>query len=153
MTEASVVTQELRSLLGVEVGPNVYEIERGMIKKFAEAIDDDNPLWQDEDYAKQARYGNIVTPPTFLACLRLDELLDQQMAAECSLTRFLDGGKELEYFQPITVGDIISVSGKVVDLEEREGKRGKMLFIVSELIYKNQRGEIVAKARNILVRY
>lgn len=141
MAEASVITDELRSLLNVEVGPQVYEIEKGMLKKFAEAIGDPNPLWQK------------VAPPTIATALRLDELTEKVWTAKCSLTRFLNAGSELEYYQPVKVGDVISVTGKLADLREREGKMGKMLFMTLELTYKNQKGEIVIKGRNTIIRY
>lgn len=141
MAEASVITDELRSLLNVEIGPQVYEIEKGMLKKFAEAIGDFNPLWQK------------VAPPTIATALRLDELTEKVWTAKCPLTRFLNAGNELEYYQPVKVGDVISVTGKLADLREREGKMGKMLFMTLELTYKNQKGEMVIKGRNTIIRY
>ena len=153
MAEVSVITEELRGLLGVEWGPQVYEIEKGMIRKLAEAIDDPNPLWQDEAHAKKTRYGSIIAPPTFVTSLRLDELYGQVKMAKCPLTRLLNGGNEIEYYQPIKVGDTISVTGKLVDLRERTGKREKMLFMVLELTYKNQRDEVAAIGRNTLIKH
>lgn len=147
MAEASVITEELRNLLDVEVGPQVYEIEKGMVKKFTEAIGDSNPLWRD------------MAPPTFLAALLLEELfspLDSSskiMAATRHLTRILNGGNELEYYQPIKVGDVISVTGRLVNLRERESRAGKMFFLIMEMTYKNQNGELVAKVRNTIIRY
>lgn len=141
MAEASAITDEIRNLLNVEFGPEVYEIEKGMVKKFAEAIDDPNPLWQK------------VAPPTFPTALRLEELTQKVWTVKCPLPRFLNGGSELEYYKPIKVGDVISVTGKLSDVREREGKTGKMLFMTLELTYKNQNGEVVAKGRNTLIRY
>ena len=63
MADESVISEELKSLLNVEFGPEVYEIEKGMLRKFAEAIDDPNPRWLKE------------APPTFPAALVPKELL------------------------------------------------------------------------------
>jgi len=153
MSEVSAITDGMRKLLNVEVGPKKYEVERDMIKKLADAIGDDNPLWQDEEYAKKGRHGAIIASPTFLALLRLEEMLELVLSAECSLTRMMNGGTELEYFLPIKVGDVISVTGKIIDIYERDGKSGKMIFIISEMTYNNQMGEITAKARNTFLRY
>ena len=57
MSEEPVISEELESLLNVEFGPEVYEIEKGMVGKYADAIDDPNPRWQ------------RVTPPTYPAAL------------------------------------------------------------------------------------
>lgn len=141
MSEEPVITDELKNLLNVEFGPEVYEIEKGMVKKFAEAIDDPNPLWQK------------IAPPTFPTALILEELYQKVMMAKCPLSRRLNGGSELEYYQTIKIGDVISVTGKLSGLRERTGKIGKMLFLVVELTYQNQRGEVVVKGRNTHIKY
>ena len=141
MSEATVITDELKNLLNVEFGPEVQDIEKGMVKKFADAIDDPNPLWRK------------IAPPTFPAALRLEELSQRILMAECPLSRHLNGGNELEYYQPINIGDALSVTGKLVSLRERAGKMGKLLFMVVELTYRNQRGEEVVKVRHNYIRY
>ena len=150
--EGSVITEEMSNMLGVEVGPVVYEIEKGMIKNFAEAIDDPNPLWQDEAYAKKARYGSIVCPSTFLMVTEIMEQVLWAMSVKCPLKGFLNGGNEFEYYQLIRPGDIISVTGKLVDLQEKAAKAGKMVIMTMERTYTNQHGELVAKGRCIFIR-
>ena len=141
MSEEPVISEELESLLNVEFGPEVYEIEKGMVRKFAEAIGDPNPLWQK------------VAPPTFPAALVPSELLHKMVTAKCPLTRFLNGANELEYYQPIRVGDVISVSARLEKLRKMEGKEGKTLFMIMAVTYKNQRGEVAARGRHTYIRY
>ena len=45
------------------------EVERGHIKAFAEAIEDPNPLWNDENVARQKLSTGMMAPPTFLRLL------------------------------------------------------------------------------------
>ena len=141
MNEEPIISDELQNLLNMEFGPEVYEIERGMVRKFAQAIDDPNPLWQK------------MAPPAFPTALRLDELYQKLFMAKCPLSRGLNGGNELEYYQAINIGDVISVTGKLTRLRKREGKMGKMIFMVVEMTYKNQKEEIVAKGRNTYIKY
>jgi len=141
LSEEPIISDELQSLLNVEFGPEAYEIEKGMVRKFTEAIDDPNPLWQ------------RVAPPTFPAALVPRELLHKLLEAKCPLTRFLNGGNELEYYQPIKVGDVISVAARLDKLREMEGKEGRTLFMIMGITYKNQRGEVVARGRNTYIRY
>jgi len=94
--EEPMISEELESLLNVELGPEIYEIEKGMVRKFAEAIEDPNPLWQK------------IAPPTFPAALIPKELFHKLLAAKCPLSRSLNGASELEYYQPINVGDVIT---------------------------------------------
>ncbi len=141
MSEEPIISDELENLLDVEFRPEVYEIEKGMVRKFVEAIDDPNPLWQE------------IAPPTFPAALIPSKLLHKLLEAKCPLTRFLNGANELEYFQPIKVGDVISVTARLVKIRKIEGKEGKTLFMIMDLTYKNQRGELVTRGRNTYIRY
>ena len=141
MSEDSLITDDLRNLLNVEFGPKVYEIERGMVRKFVEAIDDPNPAWEE------------VAPPTFPTVLRLDEFFNKLWTVKCPCSHRLNGGSELEYYQKIKVGDVISVIGKLIDIQERTGKIGKMLFMILEITYINQEREMVARGRNTFIRY
>jgi acyl dehydratase len=65
----------------------------------------------------------------------------------------LNGGNDYEFFQPIQAGDTISSTGKLAELRERTGSMGKMLIIINETTFKNQDGEIVAKARSTGISY
>lgn len=154
MAEVSVITEEMRKLIGVEMGPKVYEVEKGAVIKFAEAIEDPNPLWQDEAYAKKSRHGGIVTPPTFPCTMRLlepNEMIDVLVSAGCPLDRLINGTSELEHYQAIRPGDVISVTGRFTGFEEKAGKGGRMLFSTLEIDYRNQRGELVVKGRNVFI--
>ena len=141
MIDEPVISEELQSLLNVEFGPKVYEIEKGFLKRFAEAIEDPNPEWWQ------------VAPPTFPAALVPTGLLHRLFNAECPLKRILNGASELEYFQPIRVGDVIKVKGSLTRLRQLEGKEGKTLFMITDVTYTNQRGEVVVKGKNTYVKY
>ena len=49
MTQESVITQKMRDAIGVESEAITYDVEKGAARKFAEAIGDDNPLFNDEE--------------------------------------------------------------------------------------------------------
>ena len=150
MAKESLITDELRSKIGVEGEPRVYEIEKGMVKRFARAIDDPNPLWQDEEYAQKSKYGGIIAPPALIMALGWEEF-----AAEISYGQaVLHSGTELEYYQPVRAGDTIAITNKLVDVRGRQNQRlGNMLFLTYERTYRNQRRELVAKCRQKLVSY
>jgi hypothetical protein len=141
LSDEPVISEELNSLLNVPFGPEVYEIEKGMVRKFVEAIEDPNPRWQD------------VTPPTFPAALIPTGLIHRLFNAKSPLKRVLNGGSELEYLQPIKVGDIISVTDTLTRLRQVPGAEGPTLFMFTEMTYTNQRGELVIKGKNTYIRY
>jgi hypothetical protein len=141
LNQEPVISEELQSLVNVPQGPDVYEVEKGMVKKFVEAIEDNNVRWQEE------------APPTFPAALVPTTLLHRLFNAETPLKRILNGASELEYLKPIKIGDTISVTGTLTRLRQVEGKEGTSLFMITEVTYTNQRGEVVVKGKNTYVKY
>ena len=141
MSDEPIISEELQSLVNVPFGPEVYEIEKGMVKKFVEAIDDPNSRWQSE------------TPPTFPAALVPRELIHRLFNAKSPLKRLLNGASELEYVKPIKIGDVISVTGTLTRLRQVPGAEGPTLFMFTEMTYTNQRGEIVVKGKNTYIKY
>ncbi len=134
-----------RSALGLESAPVSYEVEKGAIRKFADAIGDEDPIYYDEQAAQAAGFKTIIAPPTFLCIFRPQELPDLNI--QFGRVR-LNGGNEYEYYQPLYAGDTITVTAKYADVNERTGRTGKMVFVITELTFKNQHGEVIAKGRN-----
>jgi acyl dehydratase len=155
MAEDSVITDEMRQAVGVESDPSVFEIEKEPIRRWAESIGDFNPLYRDEEYAKQCGYDSIIAPPGFIAQYAFPVKSGRSPRAmfQGSFTRNLNGGNEYEFFIPVQAGDVITATSKLTDLYERKGRLGMMLFRIMETTFKNQKGEIVAKARGTGISY
>ena len=143
MPEGSVITDEMKKAVGVEGQARIHDIEKGHIRRFAEAIGDSNPLFTDEAKARESKFGGIVAPPTFLrSCSSAwPELNVEELSG---LNRALDGGSEWEYFHPVRPGDRIAVTSKILGLEERDTRMGRTLFTRTQTIYRNQLGQVVA---------
>ena len=150
-TQSPFLSEEMRQkAVGIESEPVVLEVEKGHIRRFAEAVGDPNPLWNDEAVARKSRYGGLIAPPTFLRSVRYDR---PQLPYDTPFTRILDGGSEWEYLQPIRVGDRITTVARIADVSERAGRLGAMLFTILEISYTNQFGELVATQRSTGMRY
>ena len=61
--------------------------------------------------------------------------------------RQLAGGIEVEFFTELRPGDVLALRTKIVDMYERPGKSGPMVFIIQETTFTNQRNERVAVER------
>ena len=120
--------------------------------ELARAIGDPNPLWQDEEYARETRYEGIIGPPLYLIDAGLVKFVDQLLEMECPLEANINGGTEIEYYMPMKVGDTITTVAKLADVKEKAGKSGPLLFLMVEVTYTNQRGELVATCRNTFIR-
>lgn len=138
-----------KSVVGVDSEPATDEVDKSAIRKFAAAIDDDNPIYDDEEYCKSKGFDSLVAPPTFLTTFRASEVPDIKL-------QFgkvgLHGGQSYEFFKPIKAGDKITYSNRVAEVFERDGRSGKMVFMVTETTYTNQNGETVAVARSTGIR-
>ena len=146
----SIITQEMRDAIGVESNPLTHEVERGAIVKFAQAIEDPNPVFNNEVAARNTRYGGLIAPPTFLRSMSPGPLT---VELPIPYPESLDGGSDWEYFEPARPGDRITVTTKIVDLYERQGRLGNMLFIIYEIKYVNQFGSVAALQRRTNIRY
>src|SRR3990172_6404687 len=136
--------QDLERTRGLESEPRTYEVEKGMIRKFAEAIGDPNPLYYDEEYAKKTQWGGIIAPPTFVAYFKAGAMPE---AANVRWHPKLHGDDTVEWHRPIRPGDMITARRKIVDLFEKQGRMGRMIFQVWETTLTGQRNETVATVR------
>ncbi len=143
--------KELESRVGVKGPSLIYEVEKGIIRRFARAVGDPNPLWQDEDYARKTGYGGVIAPPTFILTLGFDQL-QQVLDSGPSLT-VLHGSTELECYQPVRPGDAVTVTTRIKNVRERQSKMGRTVFVTLNMDYQNQKQELVAVCRQMVIIY
>ncbi len=155
MIQRSVITEEMRSAIGLESEPYVFEVEKGDIARYAQTIRESNPLYLDEAAARKTRYGGIIAPPTYLIVMRVLEaqVFNRRQRLQVPFRRSLDGGSQWTYFEAIRPGDRLSATAKIADIYEREGALGHMLFVVTQITYVNQFGEVVVKQRDTAIYY
>jgi hypothetical protein len=142
MSEALAGIKKLKSLIGVEWKPREYPIEREMVRRFIRAVGDTNPKWQ----------GGMIAPPTFVLAIGFEQFVDELLAI-VSFNTVLMAGTELECYQPIKTGDVITAVFAITSLRERQGENGKMAFLTFESSCQNQKRELVAKCRQMVIGY
>jgi acyl dehydratase len=135
------------AVIGSTSEPVVIEVEKGAIRAFARAIGDDNPLFEDEAFARQQGYASLVAPPTFPTTFRVSI-----PNVRFELSRVLHGGQEYSYVRPIVAGDVLRCVNRVVDVYEREGKQGgTMTFLVTEVRGEDLDGQLVFTSRGTTI--
>ena len=152
-----------KSKLGYEFPSHRFEVEKGKIAEFAMAVSQKdapekvNPVYTDEKAAQQAGYPGIVIPPTFPTSVMFRTgggLMGVVNALGIDLARLLHTEEEYEYLGSVCAGDALTCRMKVVDMYDKaqEDRPGKVMeFTVVETEMRNQRGELVIKARSTLV--
>ncbi|NQW19185.1 MAG: MaoC family dehydratase N-terminal domain-containing protein [Chloroflexi bacterium] len=146
----TVISEKLRSFIGLESIAVMYEIERHAVQRFACAIGDTNPLYTDREFAQATSYGGVIAPPTFLRSLLPG---DYPKLYPEPFAHILDGGSKYRYNEPVRVGDRITVVRKISDLFEKHGRMGTMLFKISEINYTNQESRLVAVQTTTTITY
>jgi acyl dehydratase len=152
--------REFNKGIGVEIDLTgqrfVVEATRDNIKNFADAVGDANPLWINEEYAGQSRFGGITAPPTLLYNVNhgsAPALAPPRRPHRMDLA-LLYAGAELEFFRPIRLGDEFTIKGKSLDIYRKQSKSlGPMLFATGEACYYNQRQELLGIIRTTTCRF
>lgn len=141
------------AIIGKEFPPFEFPIERGKIKEFARSLGDSNPVYADLELARSLGFKDIPPPPTFTASFLHhvpDENFLLNLMAEMGIevARSVHGESEFEYIAPVTAGDVLTVTARIKDWVQKEGKRGGLMNIITvETTYANQLGEVVQKDR------
>ena len=160
MFEGSLIPEESKAMIGNEEGPKVIKkVTESDIRRFAQAAGDTNPLYLDEEYAGKSRYGGIIAPPLFYSALRFEGDVPEsglnpdgtpikgEMIPPLRTTRKMHGATEVELYEPIRPGDVISAKRKLADIYEKQGRTGRLTFTVLETTYTNQNGQVVVVER------
>jgi acyl dehydratase len=142
------------SKVGKEYAVVQWEVERGKIRELIRAIGDPDPIYVSKDAAIKDGYKDSPAPATFLTVPMMWSSSMPVVITDLAINfaMLLHGEEEYEYYQEIYPGDVITATPKVAAIEEKTSKSGKKMDMVTiELLYKNQRGEKVAKAKSLLV--
>lgn len=138
-----------RSLIGRESEPVVHEVEKGAVRRFAEALGDPNPIYVDEVAARAAGYPSLVAPPTFPVALTTNERFRHSL--DLGTRSILHGEQQFEFTRPVVAGERITVKSKVADVQERAGASGPMDVIILEDEGRDEKGELVFRTRAMLI--
>jgi hydroxyacyl-ACP dehydratase HTD2-like protein with hotdog domain len=161
--EESLITEEMRARIGVESEPWTLEVDKTAVRMFARSCQYTDPLFYDEEFARSKGYRSLPAPPHYLGTPIYNPRSSDPTfggprggggprAGNPKLTRVLNGGTEIEYFDTIQAGDILTATSKVADISERKGSIGTMVITITETAYKRD-GQVVAKSRGTGIAY
>jgi acyl dehydratase len=160
---------ERDDVVGRPTGTAKVVIERGPVSKFAEAVHNDSPIYQDIEAARSAGFDDIPIPPTYtFSSARYwgafpgdqppdptngsnptMEIIGKLMASGGMV---LHGEQEFTYHRPVVVGEELTAEGQVVDYYSKESSSGAvMTFLVTEDVYRDADGNPVLTQRMNLI--
>ena len=139
-----------KSLIGRSTGVTTSEVEKGRLRFFAKAIGETDPVYLDEQAARDAGHPALPLPPTFLFSLAF-QMPSQAWRDELGIvsSRILHGEESFTYERMAYAGDTLHYDVRITDIYDKKG--GALSFVVRESKVTNQRGEHVATLRTTLV--
>ena len=139
-----------RDFIGREYSsPETDEVSREMIRKFADAIGDQSPVYRDPEAAKALGHPDVIAPPTFLTVLGfrlgVGPISDPDLGLNYALV--VHGEQRYVHHRPVRPGDVLTATSVVEDI--RDAGRNELLTIKQEI--RTTEGEAVATAYNTIV--
>jgi hypothetical protein len=122
-----------------------YTLERGKLREFLLAVEDDNPAYRADDPPLPPTYPILFT---FWGSGGLEGML-KELGVE--LQNVLHSEQEYEYLAPIHLGDTVTGQTTLADIYTRGGGMGSMEFLEFVTEYRNQRDEQVLKERSLII--
>jgi acyl dehydratase len=150
-------TTDVDRWLGVPLGGGQYrdDIHINDIRRWAQGMQNPNPLYFDADYAAESVFGQIVAPQSFMVNCTIGHGATPAIQGHIEGTHMLFGGDEWWFFGPrVFPGDKFRSERMLFDYVVKNTKfAGPTMFSRGDTTYINQRGEIVAKQRSTSIRY
>ena len=139
--------KKLDALIGKPTGgsgkPTVAPdpVNQPMIRHWAHALDDMNPVYLDPEFAAKSRFGGIVSPPVMLQTWTMP-------------APKLEGIAEFEIERYPRLGDVISVTQVFEDIsDEKKTSLGTGHFVTWLSTYTDQNGEVLGRQRFRVFRF
>ncbi|MDQ2754905.1 MAG: MaoC family dehydratase N-terminal domain-containing protein [Actinomycetota bacterium] len=137
--------------IGRVIARRVVAVERAPAAKFALAVKERDPVYQDPRAAADAGFAGIPVPPTFPFAMsywgehpELQEGLEPvganplwEVIGKLGPGLILHGEQEFEYHRQVVVGDVLCGEDVLADVYERESGNTVMTFMVTETIWRD----------------
>lgn len=122
-------------------------VERGAVKKFAESIGDLHPLFIDEEYGKQSRYGKNIAPVTFPRVFDYGTIEDLKLPP----AGLIHGEQHYHYNRPLYVGEEVYCYSVVEDYYEKTGSSGTMGFLVMKSYVEDAMENVISSSKQVVI--
>ncbi|WML26999.1 MaoC family dehydratase N-terminal domain-containing protein [Neobacillus sp. OS1-33] len=122
-------------------------VERGAVKKFAEAIGDLHPIYFDEETGENSRYKANIASPTFPRTFDYGDIEELNLPNK----GLIHGEQTFHYERPLRVGEEVYCFAKVKNYFEKKGNFGEMGFLVIENYGEDVSGALIFSSTSIVV--
>lgn len=140
----TLISEEARSAVGKSETFGPTKISRREIQKYSAATQQRVERFRDGDEAPPMFLFGVVRPILEAGELEDDGLAVDRLIPELPLKRVMAGGTKMRLHRPVRAGDTIVATRTLVDLYEKQGRSGPLLFAVTEIRASTQDGELLS---------
>lgn len=137
----------LKEFIGKRSNNVLNVVERGAVRKFAEAIGDSHPIYTNEEYASQTRYKQNICPPTFPIIFDYGKIEGLIFPS----SGLIHGEQYFHYERPLYVGEKINCYSVIEDLFEKQGSRDTLAFLVINNFGEDEEQKTVFTCKKVIV--
>jgi acyl dehydratase len=137
----------LKEFVGKRSKKVANTVEKGALRKFAEAIGDPHPLYMDEEYAQKTRYKKNIAPPTFPRVFDYGTIEGLRLPS----SGLIHGEQVYQYKRPLLLGEEVSCYSEVDNYFEKTGSTGTLSFLVINSIGEDQAGQIIFSSKQVII--
>ena len=131
-------------------GPYRLDISADDIRNHAMSNGDQNPLYLDPEYGARTRYAGHVAAPTYLDLIK--HYTSTAVGGLPGIHAF-HAGNDVEFFRSVRPNDTIGTSFRPWKVVRKAGEfAGRMVAVDMEILYRNQRDELVGIAHGNVFR-
>jgi acyl dehydratase len=157
MGDGTLDTSDVDRWVGVPLGGGYLKdpVHVNDIRRWAQGMQNPNPLYYDDRFAAEGRFGRIVAPQSFAVATDVGHGATPAIQGTIPGSHMIFGGDEWWFFGPrIEPGDRLRGERMLFDYRVTETRfAGPTMFSRGDTTYINQRGELVAKQRSTSIRY
>lgn len=127
-----------------------FEVSREVIRRFAQAIGDDNPAYTDREAARALGHPDVIAPPTFMTTVTMSlpgpsPVFDPGLGLDYSLV--VHGEQKFIHHRPARPGDELRAITTVEDI--RDAGSNELMTLRVEI--RTTADELVCEAVNVVV--
>jgi acyl dehydratase len=128
--------------LGTVSSREFGEITRRQVRRYARAVEDDNPLYTDVEFAREQGYDDLVVPPNFLSAViepgagKPADQLRRDGTAPDSIpvtipedAMLMGGGQDITVNRYVTAGESITEEETFTDIYQKDAEFGTLTFV------------------------
>jgi len=166
------ITPEVEAIIGAQSDwtEACHPVQESEVRRFFQATMDFHPRYWSKEWAANSRYGSPVAPPAFVVhqfrrppedtADPLDSMEDPDFdgvsrrlrpglpQVPVPLSGILNGGYEYEFYSYPQVGERVVVRSRYLDIYQRDGRSGTLVFVVVEDEYATTDGRPLLRSIN-----